>query len=231
MDKVQEIAITKGYTKQGEMFSVDNMADLAGSILGKAAVISLKTIPVAGKLRAASPTITSWSVVLEASNLGDLIEKFLYETPITIWEKWKLDETNSNNGSQLSVLSIDESQETSGQTAGNEQEVVIDASDEDSEELLEVTISINENQEKPASATDIVTVEPDDVTEESNDDEDPFAATNDVQDQDEHEKSDEEDYEENLNDEDDESSSPENLSEEMVLDRQLDQHRKPRKLM
>ena len=40
MDKVQEIAITKGYTKQGEMFSVDNMADLASSILGKAAVIS-----------------------------------------------------------------------------------------------------------------------------------------------------------------------------------------------
>jgi len=40
VDKVQEMAISKGYTKQGEMFSVDNMADLASSILGQAAVIS-----------------------------------------------------------------------------------------------------------------------------------------------------------------------------------------------
>jgi len=40
VDKVQEMAISKGYTKQGEMFSVDNMSYLASSILGKAAVIS-----------------------------------------------------------------------------------------------------------------------------------------------------------------------------------------------
>merc|ERR1719347_1805193 len=40
VDKVQELAIEKGYSKQGEMFSVDNMADLAHTVLGKETMIA-----------------------------------------------------------------------------------------------------------------------------------------------------------------------------------------------
>jgi hypothetical protein len=40
VDKVQELAIKKGYSKQGEMFSVENMADLASAILDTEAMIA-----------------------------------------------------------------------------------------------------------------------------------------------------------------------------------------------
>jgi len=40
VDKVQELAIKKGYSKQGEMFSVENMADLATTILDTEAMIA-----------------------------------------------------------------------------------------------------------------------------------------------------------------------------------------------
>jgi len=40
VDKVQEVAIMKGYSKQGEMFSVDNMAELAKTILGRETMIA-----------------------------------------------------------------------------------------------------------------------------------------------------------------------------------------------
>jgi len=40
VDKVQELAIMKGYSKQGEMFSVDNMAELAHTVLGRETMIA-----------------------------------------------------------------------------------------------------------------------------------------------------------------------------------------------
>jgi len=40
VDKVQELAVKKGYSKQGEMFSVENMADLATTILDAEAMIA-----------------------------------------------------------------------------------------------------------------------------------------------------------------------------------------------
>jgi len=41
VDKVQELAIKKGYSKQGEMFSVENMADLATTILDNESMIAV----------------------------------------------------------------------------------------------------------------------------------------------------------------------------------------------
>ena len=44
VDNVQELAIDKGYSKQGEMFSVSDMADLASTVLGTSAIISATSV-------------------------------------------------------------------------------------------------------------------------------------------------------------------------------------------
>jgi len=50
VDKVQELAIKKGYSKQGEMFSVENMADLATTVLDREAMVASTDVDMVAEL-------------------------------------------------------------------------------------------------------------------------------------------------------------------------------------